>query len=49
MESLYLKALSAFISLFEELEEKFGYKYMLVGGVLTSIMQKPDKHKMLIF
>jgi len=37
MESLYLKALSAFISLFEESEEKFGYKYMLVGGVLTSI------------
>ena len=37
MESLYFKALSAFISLFEELEKKFGYKYMLVGGVLTSI------------
>ena len=37
MESLYLKALSAFISLFEELEGKFGYKYMLVDGVLSSI------------
>ena len=36
-ETLYLKAISAFISLFEESEEKFGYKYMLVDGVLTSI------------
>lgn len=37
LSSFYLDALSKCILLFEELERKFGNKYMLVGSVLTPI------------
>ena len=37
MSNPYLRAFSEVITLFEQIENDFGFKYILVGGVLTPI------------